>query len=83
MPIIWVHPSPFSSPTVFGGLDRLTVLYRLDLNIAEYAAFLVCNIIIRIHNHINNTSKDIPAWLEELKNQVKSEGTILFPVIHQ
>lgn len=61
-----VHPSPFSAPEKFGGYDKLRYFYRIDLGIAMWTCKNTCDLIIRVHRHLNGDDTQSPDWLSEL-----------------
>ena len=70
-----VHPSPFSVPEQFGGYDKLKTLYSIDVGTAEFASKVSCQIIVKIHAHLQGLrSKDLP-WLAELKGVTKKPSS--------
>jgi hypothetical protein len=66
-----VHPSPFTVPEKFGGHDKLQILYRLDLEIAENCANLSLDIISSVQKHLYGENFAQPPWLIDLKRFVE------------
>jgi hypothetical protein len=62
-----VHPSPFTVPEKFGGHDKLQILYRLDLEVAESCANLTVSIITSVQRHLYGENVAEPPWLIDLK----------------
>jgi hypothetical protein len=61
-----VHPSPFSSPTRFGGRDKLRAFYRADAESAEHIATVGVTVITMLWEHVS-ADRPTPAWLNELQ----------------
>jgi len=57
-----VHASPFTVPETFGGYDKLTKLYELDLPMVTVAVQSCIDIIATVHKFITETN-DSPSWL--------------------
>ncbi len=64
-----VHPSPFAAPERFGGYDKLRLLYRIDKDTADLAAWTTTKLVVRIHKHIKPKAP-LPPWLEELCDKI-------------
>lgn len=57
-----VHASPFSTPEKFGGYDKLSKLYDLDVAVVKDTLDLSLDIIDKIHSHITN-KPGLPQWM--------------------
>ncbi len=68
-----VHPSPFTTPERFGGHDKLQMLYRLDLDVAERCADLTYEIIGRVQRHLYGEQATNPPWLRNLEKLLKRD----------
>lgn len=68
-----VHPSPFSTPERYGGVDKLEHIYRIDRHKARQAAQISVELIERIRGHIRGRDAEIPEWLEDLKGAVATK----------
>lgn len=56
-----VHASPFAAAERFGGYNKLSKLYGLNLSTVRLAVDITLSIIREIHQFINNT-KESPVW---------------------
>lgn len=65
-----VHPSPFTVPEKFGGHDKLQILYRLDLEVAENCANLTLGIISSVQMHLHGENVTEPVWLIDLRKML-------------
>lgn len=61
-----VHPSPFSAPEKFGGYDKLRKFYGVDIGIAMWTTKITCELITRIHQHLNGEKAKSPEWLSDV-----------------
>jgi hypothetical protein len=57
-----VHASPFAAAEKFGGYDKLSKLYELNLNTARLAVDITISLIKDIHQFINNGDNS-PVWI--------------------
>ncbi|MCB2186822.1 MAG: hypothetical protein KQJ78_10420 [Deltaproteobacteria bacterium] len=69
-----VHPSPFSAPEKFGGYDKLRYFYNIDLDIAVSACENICDIIMRVHKHLNSSDTTPPIWLADIQAKLDEQG---------
>jgi hypothetical protein len=65
-----VHPSPFSAPEKFGGYDKLRMFYRINIGIAMWTIKIVCEMIDKIHKHINGEKATPLEWISELLDEL-------------
>jgi hypothetical protein len=65
-----VHPSPFSAPEKFGGYDKLRMFYRINIGVAMWTIKITCELIDKIHKHINGEKAMRPEWLSELLDEL-------------
>jgi hypothetical protein len=63
-----VHPSPFSKPERYGGIDKLEHLYRIDPDKAREASKISAEVIEKILQHIQDYEVGLPVWLQDLRN---------------
>ena len=57
-----VHASPFSAPARFGGYDKLSKVYELDLQTVRSTVDLTVGIIGRIHQFVGGEG-NLPQWV--------------------
>jgi hypothetical protein len=57
-----VHASPFSAPARFGGYDKLSKVYELELQTVRSTVDLTVDIIGRIHQFLG-CDGNVPQWL--------------------
>lgn len=57
-----VHASPFAAPEKFGGYDRLSKIYELDLSTVRRAVDISIAVIGEIHRFIGGDG-DLPVWV--------------------
>lgn len=69
-----VHPSPFSTPERFGGVDKLERIYRIDPKIARQAARISVEVIERMFRHIRGHDAELPDWLHDVEDAVAAAG---------
>lgn len=71
-----VHPSPFSTPERYGGLDKLEHLYRIDSAKARQAARVTMDVIETTFRHVGSHDVELPGWLQDLKVTLKAPGSV-------
>lgn len=69
-----VHASPFAAPQKFGGYDKLTKLYDLDMRTVRRAVDVTIDIIKVVHGFIGGTAVE-PQWLIPRG----ADGRFIFP----
>lgn len=57
-----VHASPFAAPERFGGYDKLSKLYELNLATVRHAVDITLALIGNIHRFVNGDDQ-LPAWI--------------------
>jgi hypothetical protein len=57
-----VHASPFSAPARFGGYDKLSKVYALELQTVRGTVDLTVDIIGRIHQFLGR-DENVPQWI--------------------
>jgi hypothetical protein len=57
-----VHASPFAAPEKFGGYDKLSKLYDLDLKTLRLAVDATIAVITEIHQFVSG-KVTTPVWL--------------------
>jgi hypothetical protein len=66
-----MHPSPFSAPEKYGGYDKLRLFYRVDCDTGLLTATLLINLVKRIQKHVYDEQTFLPAWIDELDQEVQ------------
>lgn len=56
-----VHASPFAAPEKFGGYDKLSKLYELDLRVVRTAVDVTTAVVREIHQFVHGGS-ELPLW---------------------
>ena len=56
-----VHASPFAAPEKFGGYDKLSKLFDLNLRTVRQAVDVTVTLIKEIHRFVDG-SRDLPLW---------------------
>jgi hypothetical protein len=56
-----VHASPFAAPEKFGGYDKLSKLYGLNLRTVREAVNVTVSLIKDIHKFVDGSS-EVPSW---------------------
>jgi hypothetical protein len=67
-----VHPSPFSAPDKFGGYDKLSKFYRVDIGVMMWAVRFTCELISSIHRHMKGANEKYPKWLSDLVKELEN-----------
>jgi len=57
-----VHASPFAAPMRFGGYDKLSKLYDLNLSTVRHAIDITIDVITEIH-HFLYGADNLPSWI--------------------
>lgn len=64
-----VHPSPFPTPAKYGGHDKLSLFYSIDMSLARATLEHGLRVMGAIHRHIATGPGPVtsfPSWLDEL-----------------
>ena len=56
-----MHASPFAAPEKFGGYDKLTKLYELNLPMVRNAVDMTIALVKEIHQFVDGSS-ELPLW---------------------
>lgn len=57
-----VHPSPFAAPEKFGGYDKLSKIYDLNISTVRSAVDVTIAMIGQVHRFVS-AGEEMPAWL--------------------
>lgn len=66
-----VHPSPFSAPEKFGGYDKLSKFYRIDLGIALLTVKITTMLISRIYQNLTDLQEGHPNWINGIVDLIE------------
>lgn len=65
-----MHPSPWSDPEKYGGVDKLAIVYDLCLDDVERSVTATFRALKRVFQHLHGCSVPLPSWLRSVGDLV-------------